>query len=41
VPEAICVSATSVVRGRIADSAPDSGCQLVELSDSGGASGFG
>ena len=41
VPESVCVSATSVVRGRIADSAPDSSCQLVVLSDSGGASGFG
>jgi hypothetical protein len=40
-PEFVCVLATSVVRGRITDSAPDSGCQLVELSDSGGASGFG
>ena len=40
-PQFVCVSATSVVRGRIADSAPNTGCQLVELSDSGGASGFG
>lgn len=40
-PESVCVSATSVFRGRIADSAPDTGCQLVELSTTGGASGFG
>ncbi|MGH3083381.1 MAG: hypothetical protein ACRDNP_04860 [Gaiellaceae bacterium] len=40
-PEAVCVSATSSLRGRITDSAPDEGCQLVELSESGGASGFG
>jgi hypothetical protein len=40
-PSAVCVSATSVVRDRIADSAPDSGCRLVELSNSGGASGMG
>jgi hypothetical protein len=40
-PAAVCVTATSAVRGRITDSAPDSGCQVVELSNSGGASGFG
>jgi hypothetical protein len=40
-PTAVCVSATSVVRGRITDSAPDSGCERVPLSDVGGASGMG
>jgi hypothetical protein len=40
-PAAVCVTATSAVRGRITDSAPDSGCQRVELSNSGGASGLG
>ena len=40
-PAAVCVTATSAVRGRVTDSAPDSGCQVVELSNSGGASGFG
>jgi hypothetical protein len=40
-PESVCVSATSSVRGRITDSAPDQGCQLVPLTDVGGASGMG
>jgi hypothetical protein len=40
-PSSVCVSATSAVRGRVTDSAPDSGCQMVPLTTSGGASGMG
>jgi hypothetical protein len=40
-PSSVCVSATSEVRGRVTDSAPDSGCQTVPLTTSGGASGMG
>lgn len=40
-PSSVCVSATSTVRGRVTDSAPDSGCQTVPLTTSGGASGMG
>jgi hypothetical protein len=43
-PADICVSATSRPNSRsnaFADRAPDSGCAVLELSTSGGASGFG
>jgi hypothetical protein len=40
-PSSVCASATSEVRGRVTDNAPDSGCQTVPLTTSGGASGMG
>ncbi len=43
-PSEICVSATSRPNSKsnsVADHAPDSGCRVIPLSTSGGASGFG
>jgi hypothetical protein len=40
-PSSVCISATSTVRGRLADAAPDSGCQVVQLEDiAPGGGGF-
>jgi len=44
-PSAVCVYATSAIRGRIADTAPNGGCsdpaEPFLLNGGGGASGFG
>jgi len=44
-PSAVCVYATSSIRGRIADTAPNGGCsdpaEPLLLNGGGGASGFG
>jgi hypothetical protein len=44
-PQFVCVYATSTIRGRIADTAPNGGCsdpaEPVELGGGAGASGFG
>jgi hypothetical protein len=44
-PQAVCVYATSTIRGRIADTAPNGACsdpaEPVLLNGGGGASGFG
>jgi hypothetical protein len=40
-PASVCVSATSTVRGRLTDAAPDTGCEEVELDDiAPGGGGF-
>jgi hypothetical protein len=44
-PEFVCVYATSTIRGRIADTAPDDACNspgaLRKINTGGGATGFG
>jgi hypothetical protein len=44
-PQVVCVYATSTLRGRIADTAPDDACNSPdsqrEINTGGGASGFG
>ena len=40
-PSSVCISATSTVRGRLTDAAPDTGCQEVQLEDiAPGGGGF-
>ena len=40
-PSSVCISATSTLRGRLTDAAPDSGCEVVQLADEApGGGGF-
>jgi hypothetical protein len=40
-PSSVCISATSTLRGRVTDAAPDSGCEVVQLEDiAPGGGGF-